>query len=259
MKPAHIALLTDFGTADPYVASLKGVILSAVPRIRITDISHEIPRHDVTAAAYMLRTTAAWFPAGTIFVCVVDPGVGTTRRILCLTLRGRTYLAPDNGILERFAERPRDGRWYALRPPSAGTRISPTFHGRDIFAPAAARLAGGARMTSVALPIPAPRPIRLLGKVPRQGKGSVEGLILHVDRFGNIVTNLTMSGGPPASLRVRIGRRNIRRICSTYDEAPLRSPFIIMGSSGLLEISVKRGNAARALCVKAGDPVRAIA
>lgn len=259
MKQAHIALVTDFGTADPYVAAMKGVLLSAVPRIRITDISHDIPRHNVSSAAYVLRATAPWFPRGTIFICVVDPGVGTNRRILCLRLAGHTFLAPDNGLLERFADRPGDGRWYALKPHAAGTRVSATFHGRDIIAPAAARLAGGNLLTSIALPIRAPRPIRFLNRAPRQGGGKVEGSVLHVDRFGNIVTSIVMPGRPAPSFRVTIGRKTVRTICYTYDEAPAATPVIIEGSSGLLEVSINRGDAARVLRVIPGQIVRAYA
>ncbi len=257
MKQAHIALLTDFGTADPYVAALKGVLLSAVPGIRITDISHDVPRHNVSSAAYILRAAAPWFPRGTIFVCVVDPGVGTKRRILCLKLSGCTFLAPDNGLLERFADRNGVGRWYALKPPASGQRVSATFHGRDIMAPAAARLAGGDRLASLARPVHAPRTIRFLSRAPRQGGGKVEGSVLHVDRFGNIITSIVMPGRPTSSFRVKIGRKTVRTLCSTYDEAPAATPFIITGSSGLLEVSINRGDAARALRIRPGHTVRA--
>ncbi len=256
MKGSLIALLTDFGTGDPYVAAMKGVILSTHPNARLTDITHDIPRHDVTSAAYTLRCVAPYYPARTIFLCVVDPGVGTVRRILCLEKGKQLFIAPDNGMLNFVSDRGKSERWYALNMPSRSGAVSPTFHGRDVFAPAAARLAGGARLSAVARGI-APLPARdLFTDIPVRRAAVVKGCVLHVDHFGNIITNIRMRDRTHTALTLRISGRVIRRMCATYEEGPDRSPFLISGSNGLLEISVKRGDAAEILNVKPGDGVR---
>jgi len=255
MKGSPIALLTDFGTRDPYVPAVKGVILARHPSAHIIDISHEIPRHDVESAAYHLWCVAPWFPKGTIFVCVVDPGVGTSRRILVLKLSGRTFIAPDNGILNYLTSRRERGRTYALRYRESGS-VSRTFHGRDLFAPAAARLAMGRAVSSVATLVSPLAPRRLIMDIPARPKGPVRGKILHIDHFGNIITSLRPQPLTLHRSTVAIGGRYVRRHAETYSAAPPGKPFLIVGSSGLLEISIRNGNAARSLRVRTGAPVR---
>jgi len=262
-----IALLTDFGAGDPYVAAMKGVILSGAPGAAVVDVTHEVPRHDVVSAAYHLHCVETYFPPGTIFVCVVDPGVGTGRPILILERGKRTFIAPGNGLLDRIATGARGERWHRLLPAAAGSAVSSTFHGRDIFAPAAAMLARGARLNTVARPVAPPAPVPLFGDVPARGPATVKGIVLHVDRFGNVITNLRPVWSPgsrsnhrPASppgggWSVRIAGRSVRASFRTYEEAPSGKPFIILGSSGLLEISVRRGDAAGLLGVAPGTPL----
>lgn len=247
MTSAPIALLTDFGTGDPYVGAMKGVLLGLAPRSPIADITHEIPRHDAEAAAYALWCAAPWFPRGTVFVAVVDPGVGTRRRILLLRKGGRYFLAPDNGLLALIAEGSGDERWFALKPPPTGAAVSSTFHGRDLFAPAAARLANGRPATSIASLAPAPARRSLFVPAPAPGDPATTGRVLQVDRFGNLVTNVLVGPRQAEGLEVTIRRRRIRAVRSTYDGGGKGAPFLIRGSSGLLEISVNRGDASAAL------------
>ncbi|HLF15133.1 MAG TPA: SAM-dependent chlorinase/fluorinase [Bacteroidota bacterium] len=255
MKGCLIALLTDFGTGDPYVAAMKGVILSIHPGARLTDITHDIPRHDVTSAAYTVRCVAPYYPARTIFLCVVDPGVGTDRRILCLRKGKQVFIAPDNGLLNFVSDRGKSERWYSLKIPLRPGAVSPTFHGRDVCAPAAARIAAGARLSIVARAIPLLHARDLFIDIPGRRGAVVKGSVLHVDHFGNIVSNIRMPDRSRAELKLRIAGRTIRRICPAYEDGPDRSPFLIGGSNGLLEVSVKRGSAADILNVKTGDGV----
>src|SRR3989304_8446241 len=161
MKGGLIALLTDFGTRDPYVPAMKGAIYSEFPGAVIADLTHDVPRHDTASAAYHLLSVAPHFPGGTVFVCVVDPGVGSDRRILILKRKRQIFVAPDNGILNYLIDDSRNMKCYTLKYPSDKPGISRTFHGRDLFAPAAARLAVGTPIPSIARAVPMPRPARL--------------------------------------------------------------------------------------------------
>jgi S-adenosyl-L-methionine hydrolase (adenosine-forming) len=252
MATRPIALLTDFGAGDPYVAAMKGVVYARFPGALITDVTHEVPRHDVLSAAYVLTCVEEFFPKGTIFVCVVDPGVGTGRPVVLLERAGRTFIAPGNGLLDHIAAGSAGERWYELLPPARRDQVSATFHGRDVFAPAAARLAGGARISSIARAAPplAPRP--LFTDAPGKGGAAVKGFVLHVDRFGNVITNIRLPERTPGDWSARIAGTTVRGAFRTYDEAPSGKPFLVRGSNGLLEISVRRGDAAKKLRVSTG-------
>lgn len=232
----RIALLTDFGTRDPYVAAMKGVIASRTGA-PVHDLTHEIAPFDVLEAAWFLRTAAPWWPAGTIFVCVVDPGVGTARRIVAAENDGRLFLAPDNGLLTFVAAEGRSVENETLFLPASST----TFHGRDRFAPVAAALAGDLSLDVLG-------PAVTLGRLPYEppvyGR-VVRGSIVAVDRFGNAITDIEASRlGRPFVLRVR--DLVLDRIESTYgDAAP--GPFLIVGSSGHVEISIANASAAERL------------
>lgn len=255
MKGSPIALLTDFGNRDPYVAAVKGSIYRIHPGAVITDVSHHVPRHDTESAAYHLLCVERYFPAGTIFVCIVDPGVGSGRRIIILKLRGRTFIAPDNGILNYLSGRTDPGKTYSLRYRDDTPDVSRTFHGRDLFAPAAARLARGERISSVAAASPALVPRQLFLDVKPGTKRPVAGKILHIDHFGNIITNLKIPRFGRGTSSVRIGRKEIRSRALSYADGTPAKPFMLIGSTGLLEISIKNGDATASLGTKTGDRV----
>jgi len=237
-----ITLVTDFGTRDPYVASMKGVIASRTDA-PVFDLTHEIAPHDVFEAAWFLRTVERWWPAGTIFVAVVDPGVGTTRRIIALERDGKIFLAPDNGLLTFVAS--------VAPPASAALRSveneslflpagSDTFHGRDRFAPVTAALANG-------MPV-----VKLGPAIDDIVKLEYErGTIVAIDRFGNAITDLQPESGRFA---LSAGSVTIDRLCQTYAEGG-STPFMIVGSTGTIEISVRNGSAADVLHLRRGDRV----
>jgi len=231
----RIALLTDFGTRDPYVAVMKGV-LAARTGATVHDLTHDIAPFDVLEAAWFLRTVVPYWPEGTIFVCVVDPGVGTSRRIVCAEVDGRVFLAPDNGLLTFIASEGKSVEDESLFLPTAAT----TFHGRDRFAPVAAAIANGKTIDGPAIALN-----RLRYDPPRYGDGIVHGTIVAVDRFGNVITDIERTRvRPPFELRVR--GMVIDRIEQSYgDAAP--GPFLIAGSSGFLEISIANASAAERL------------
>lgn len=238
-----VALLTDFGTADPYVGIMKGVILSIHPEARIVDVTHEIPPQSVLGAGFHLRNCASSFPDGTLFVAVVDPGVGTKRRILYGESKRHRFLAPDNGLLSMLrAEEAVRGLRSVTNRRFMQSEISNTFHGRDIFAPVAARISKGADPASlgptVSMLEPAPwRPPR------RQKDGSIGGQVLAVDRFGNLITDIPASEiRNPKRCAVWIGDTKIQGISKTYEGGRGRFRALI-GSSGTLEIACAKGSA----------------
>jgi len=252
MKSGPIVLLSDFGHHDPYVGVMKGVILSFCPKAAIVDLGHELPPQDVTAAAFTLRVSAPYFPKGSLFVCVVDPGVGSQRRILWARTARHQFLAPDNGLLswvqEPFIEvRSVENRRLWL------PQVSATFHGRDIFAPVAGRLGAGLKPRELGpqaadfqrLPFPEP-------SLDRRG---VRGSILMIDRFGNAITNLRPEHLAFASSVACKGRcLPLRR---HYAEAKTKEPLALIGSSGYLELSIRNGDFSRAFQARPGDQVHA--
>lgn len=232
----RIALLTDFGTRDPYVAAMKGVIAARTEAV-VHDLSHEIGPFDVLEAAWFLRVVVPYWPEGTIFVCVVDPGVGTSRRIVAAEVDGRMFLAPDNGLLTFVASQGRSVENHALFLPTAST----TFHGRDRFAPVAAALANGLSMAVLGPEVG----IRKLPYEPPSYGDVVHGTIVAVDRFGNVITDIEASRlRPPFELRV--GDLTLDRVEKTYGSAA-PGPFLIVGSSGFIEISIANASAAERL------------
>ena len=256
-----VTLLTDFGTADYFVGAMKGAVLASNPSARVVDITHEVPPYDVVAGAFTLRAAFETFPAGTVHVAVVDPGVGSSRRAVAVAGRGHTFVGPDNGIFGHVYERVRPFRVFHLTNASHFRReVSPTFHGRDIFAPVAGALSRGVGAEElgpevfdfVRLPSAA---------VEKAGGGTLVGAVIHVDRFGNLITNIT-----PAELddeafargaRLLVSGREVRRFRRFFaeDAEGPGEPFAVWGSAGLLEVAVFRDSAARALGAKRGDRV----
>lgn len=245
----RIVLLTDFGTRDPYVAAMKGVIVARTEAL-VDDASHEIAPFDVAAGSRFLATIVPYWPAGTIFVCVVDPGVGTARRIIAVEKDDRLFLAPDNGLLSFLLPLPLivsvENEEFFLPDGSN------TFHGRDRFAPVAAALANGASLSDLG---PVIEEIVLLGsEVPVYGPERVTGTIVAIDRFGNAITDVERARIPFGSFVLRAGLLAIERLESNYDGEGL-DPFLIVGSTGHIEISIARGSAAETLRLRTGQDV----
>jgi S-adenosylmethionine hydrolase len=276
-----IGFLSDFGLDDGYVGVVKGVMLGIDPTVQIVDLSHTVPAQDVRAGAFVLMTAVSYFPTGTVFLAVVDPGVGTTRPAVAVEVGGYRFVGPDNGLLSwalrrlgcpAQADGPCDGAAPArnvgehLRLGAVGRAVtlaerrfwrptvSSTFHGRDLFGPVAAHLARGVPLAELGEPVdeigalPFPRPIR--GDDDRVLRGEV----IYVDRFGNLITNLEPADVPSGST-VRIGGRVIAGLAPHFQQ---ESELIaLVGSSGLIEVAVPNGSAAAALGLGVGAVVLA--
>jgi len=268
-----VTLLTDFGMEDPFAAVMKGVILSTNPNATIIDITHTIEPQNIRAGAFILATAYAYFPKDTIHVAVVDPGVGSQRRGIILRVPGAFFVAPDNGLLTHVIDHlslsatpfgpenetnvvrlKRGIEAVSITDPRFWRHpVSPTFHGRDVFAPVAAGLSLGVspyefgEKTDVLTVLPIRRPHVDEG-------GDVHGEIVHVDRFGNLVTNIRSSDLPPGSAEVILGSARIGEVRRYYEESEGLSA--LLGSSGYLEIALRNGSAARYLEAMEGDEVR---
>jgi len=259
--PRIIAILSDLGTRDYFVGAMKGTILAVNPKAEIVDITHEIPKQDIRSAAFVLANAAETFPPGSIFVAVVDPGVGTERRCLLLrTLNGLSFIAPDNGILtlvtEQFGvEEIREVKNRKLMRPC----ISATFHGRDVMAPVAAHLSLGLKPEEVGPKIGKIR--RLKTPKPELKGDELRGEILYIDDFGNLVTNINAElverfAKLGETLDVKIGgKRIIAEFARTFGEIPPHQPLCYIGSARLLELSENMGDLADELGVSIGEPV----
>jgi S-adenosylmethionine hydrolase len=253
-----ITLLTDFGLSDGYVAAVKGVIASAAPEVRVIDACHEIPFADVMSGAWVLSQYWSTYPSGTIHVAVVDPGVGSARKILLAEVDGHRLLAPDNGLLTRVLQQAKKSRVWALKGDvHRPGEVSSTFHGRDIFAWAAALLANGAKTQEIGEPVE--RWIALDLFEPKVSAKGIEGAVIHIDRFGNLITNIsrkTLDEMKWTSYLIRTGSCAIVRLSTTYAELPPGQPAALIGSSDHLEISMAGESAALRLGIQRGDPVR---
>jgi S-adenosylmethionine hydrolase len=252
-----ITLTTDFGSSDHFVAAMKGVILGICPDANIVDVTHDLRPFDVTEAAFTFGEAWRWFPAGTIHVAVVDPGVGSARRPILVGAAGQFFIGPDNGILTS-----------ALSVDKAKTReitasqyflfaVSNTFHGRDVFAPCAAHLAAGARPASFGKSVIDALRLRL-DKPTQTSKRQWTGTILKIDRFGNVITNFKLSDFPWVATNpfvFKVGFAEVAVLASHYERCGYGEYAAIAGSSGYIEIVVREANAAKQLGVAAGAPV----
>jgi S-adenosylmethionine hydrolase len=275
-RPAVVTLTTDFGTADGYVAAMKGVILSIAPGVHLVDISHEVTPHDVREAAFVLYTACSCFPHQTVHMAVVDPGVGGGRRALAVRTAAGTFVGPDNGVFTYVMERQGADQVVEIAELRyALDRVSGTFHGRDVFAPAAAHLASGTPLDALGPPID--DPVLLDDPLLEVGSGQVRGEVLHIDRFGNAITSiglLAWSGeelrlepafgqgrgreGPVLPAREAVtsaGEWEVTGIHRTYAEAQPGQPLALVGSGQLLEIALREGSGARELGLEVGAPV----
>jgi S-adenosyl-L-methionine hydrolase (adenosine-forming) len=231
--PPVVTFTTDFGSGSPLVAAMKGVVLAGCPNAVLVDVSHEVPRFDVSAGAFMLFAGTRHFTGGSVHLAVVDPGVGSTRRRLVVRAGGRFYIGPDNGLFAIVIDEVglQAAIELAPRPHSA-----PTFEGRDVFAPAAAALASGVPLESLGPPTD-----------PPQGLPDTGPRVLWVDGFGNLITNLK----PPVR-RIRIHNHDITATATTYAEARPNEPFVYVGSMGYLEVGLREARADRLLGARAG-------
>ena len=251
---AVITLTTDFGTRDTYVAEMKGVILSITRDVHVVDITHEVTPHDVLEGALALEAAARRFPVATIHVAVVDPGVGTARRGLAVVSRDQMFIGPDNGLFTPFL----GGQgWRAFELRAAEfreTEVSHTFHGRDIFAPAAAHLARGVEPERLGPPVT--DPVRLRWPEVRVSEDKVGGAVVHVDRFGNLVTSIHADAiaSLGSGVTVRVAGRSLPLV-RTYSDLGGRDLGALVGSSNRLEIAVNTGSAAKALRAGPGTAV----
>ncbi len=254
-----ITLLTDFGTQDSYVGVMKGVILSSCPDTPIIDLSHEIPPQNVDAGSFTWLEACAYFPKTTLHVGVVDPGVGSRRKILALQNKVGLFLAPDNGLLTDVIK-----QWGCLNLHSVDNSelflnpVSSTFHGRDIFSPVAAQIASGLPLNRLGPQLNL-EDIELLPDVmtsaSEESLGWVQGRIRRVDRFGNAISDLQLSPSDSIS-QIQISSLKLPSLRNLYSEVGPGEPLALIGSSGFLEISVSGGSAAERYQIEVGDPLR---
>ena len=246
-----ITLTTDYGTNDHLVGTLKGVILKINPDVNIVDITHNLTPYDLLDGALAIGCSYSYFPARTIHVVVVDPGVGTERRPLLVSAENQYFVAPDNGVLSLVYEkeegllvRHANVEHYYLHP------VSKTFHGRDVFAPVAAWLSKGWQPSSMGEEVTDYKKFAM--PRPKPANGSLKGVVLRVDSFGNLMTNFRAEDLPSGALengrvQFQIGTQSVTRLVDTFAKGNPGEPFAYVGSNGFLEIGVNRGNAAKAL------------
>lgn len=253
-----ITLTTDFGTRDPFVGVMKGVILGIAPGVSLVDLSHEIAPHDILEGALALEAAVPFFPSGTVHLAVVDPGVGSSRRPIAVAAAGQQFVGPDNGLFSFLFE---TAGWRAVRleaPVFRLTDVSPTFHGRDIFAPAAAHLALGAPLSGFGPPVT--DPVTIAWPAARRQGDQLAGEVIHADRFGNLVTSVRARDldalGPVSALAVEVGDKEVGGVVGCYADLPPGGIGAIIGSSGRLEISVREGSALAVTGARRGSPIR---
>jgi len=246
-----VTLLTDFGTSDSYVAEVKGALLSVAPGLTLVDVTHAVPPGDVRAGAYLLGRAWHRFPHGTIHLAVVDPGVGTGRAALAVAAHGHYFVGPDNGLFT-LVLRDAEVQIVVLPTPDGA---SPTFHGRDVFAPAAAALATGATLAELGPPFGG-MPVRLAYREPRHEGKSVVGQVVYVDRFGTLVTNLTPELVPSYAV-IEVEGLEVGPLRRTFGDVPTGGLVAYLGSGGQVEIAVRDGSAARRLGMGVGGRIRA--
>lgn len=260
-KTVVVTLLTDFGTADYFVGSVKGVILGLNPQARIVDITHDIPPQDTEAAAFTLLASHSVFAAGTIHVAVVDPGVGSRRRAILIEAGEQFFVGPDNGIFTYVCDQLADSKVFHLTNTEHFRHpVSPTFNGRDVFAPVAAALSKGVAPDVLGTPIT--DFVRLKSLTPEtSADGKIKGRIIHIDRFGNCVTNITEKQLNrkmiAAGAKLKVKGRVVKSFRNYFTE-PGGGPekiFGIWGSAGFLEVAATNDSAAKLLNAKRGDPV----
>ena len=261
-----ITLTSDFGLSDHYVAAMKAVLIRQCPTARLIDVTHTVRRHDILCASITLERAIDGFPKNTVHLAVVDPGVGTDRRLIIARIKDQYVVAPDNGLItwawRVHSTTPTPGQSAApprLPPPQVGEiarlskTASPTFHGRDILSPIAGMLARGVPMTDLSRPIDDPV---LLDNLAPANSDDSRGTVIHIDHFGNATTNIRQDAlREKPAVNVRVNRRKIGKLRRTYWDVAPGKPLALIGSSGLLEIAVRDGSAHDDLKVRVGDEV----
>ncbi len=249
-----ITFLTDFGSRDTYVGQMKGIALGIHPDVQLIDLSHEIPPHQILLGAFAWHDAIAAFPPATIHVGVVDPGVGSTRRLVAAEIGEHRFVCPDNGLLSVVLRRSDVRRAVNLEIPRWWrSTVSNTFHGRDILTPVAAAWSLGHDLSEFGSAINDPLMTLPLSEVAR-GRNSLSGVVINTDRFGNLITNIESSDLPPnpASLQLEIGAFRINGITGCYADVDPGEPLALIGSTGRLEISIRDGSAADELQADSG-------
>ena len=261
-----IAFLTDFGLSDGYVGVMKGVVLGIVPDAQLIDLTHDIAPQDVTAGAWILATCYRYFPSGTVFTCVVDPGVGSQRHAVALRTGDRVFVGPDNGLFSYVLAEQQVQEAVTLSNPTYHLpQVSATFQGRDVFAPSAAHIARGVSLTELGPQIDPMTLQRIdLGMPVHQGEGIVAHIV-HIDHFGNLITNIPLSMVPdlfsspgmqlnfPERQVVITERRRFFSEGSTHEDDA--RPFVYADSAGYIAVAIRNGNAARTLGVRRGETI----
>jgi len=256
--PPIITLITDFGLDDPYVGQMKGALLSGCPQATLVDISHAVCPWDIHAAAVTLATSYDSFPLGTIHLVVVDPGVGSERGMIAAQGNGHFFVCPDNGILSLLLEEEKMVEAHQLDAQPPGRTISPTFHGRDIMAPAAAALAKGKTLASLGNALHISKLKRLAFPLAQPDKAETPGRVLSIDHFGNVRTTIRAASNldnQPCMQRVEICGQILTTFANNYAQVEKGALLVLVDSSGFLEIAANQASAAALLGCGPGDPV----
>ena len=252
-----VTLTTDFGLQDYYVSAMKAVMLDIAPDVRFVDISHEVPDQDIMAGSWVLQNSAPLFPPNSVHLVVIDPGVGTDRNPIALKVDDQYYVGPDNGIFSLLTE---DKDFEAVRLTNSDywrDKPSNTFHGRDIFAPVAAHLSNGVDISELGEPLNELKTYRWAS--PIADKDGLQGWIIHIDKFGNLITNLPQTliddviGERP--VKIYVGNMILDQLVPTFGSVPEGEPAAYIGSSGMLEIGINKGDAAEMMSVKKGAQI----
>ncbi len=255
-----ITLTTDFGLQDYYVSAMKAVMLSIAPDARLVDISHEIPSQDIMAGSWILQNSAMLFPEGSVHTVVVDPGVGTGRNPVALKVKDQFFVGPDNGIFSLLTS---DQEYQAVRLTNKKywtENPSNTFHGRDIFAPVAAHLSQGVALSEFGEPVD--ELVKYRWTVPIADKDGLEGMVIHIDKFGNLITNISEDLLEEViddkNVRIYVGNTILDEIATTFGNVTEGEPVAYIGSSGMLEVGINKGNAEEMLGVQKGAQISLI-
>lgn len=259
--PGIVTCTTDFGLRDAYVAAMKGVMLTIAPDLRLVDVSHEIAAQDIMQAAFVLRAAIPWFPEGTVHLAVVDPGVGTSRRGVIAVKDGRYFVGPDNGLFSLVLDSPPDALFALDRPEAWRTdHPSNTFHGRDVFAPVAARLATGVDPSELGTPTDGLQ--RFHWALPIVDEQGVRGWVVHVDGYGNCVTNIPRPVFEQAirgrRFKCYVGSTILSSLSTAYAQVPPGEPLLLFNSVDLAEVAVFRGSASDLLDIRTGTAVNVV-